>query len=338
MMRKMQSSIQVIAIAILMFCCSATPSGAFKLPDSDQRKCYQAVSPYAEIPCAGTGQDGAYIQNPLSYTDNGNGTVTDNNTGLQWQKEDDGNTCNWYRASGTYDPSYNPGHDDVCRSLNLGGHSDWRLPSKKELMSIVNYAIPWPGPTIDTDHFPNTKASGYWSSTTYAGYPYDAWDVYFRNGYVDYGSKYDAEYVRCVRGEQRDVAALTDNGNGTVSDSRTGLVWQQGEPGYMTWGSALDYCEALSLGGHTDWRLPNIKELESLTDDTRYHPAIDTALFPLPHDASGNYRASPYWSSTTYAYYPDGAWGVDFYDGNVYDHTKPYAFSVRCVRGGQSGG
>jgi hypothetical protein len=59
---------------------------AFKLPDSGQTKCYQSVSPFDEIDCAGTGQDGAYSYNPLSYTDNGDGTVTDNNTGLIWQK------------------------------------------------------------------------------------------------------------------------------------------------------------------------------------------------------------------------------------------------------------
>jgi len=83
--------------------------------------------PYDEISCAGTGQDGAYIQSPLSYTDNGNGTVTDNNTGLVWQKEDDGATYNWYRATGTYDALYNPNNINVCGSFG-------RLPSKKELI------------------------------------------------------------------------------------------------------------------------------------------------------------------------------------------------------------
>ncbi|MBI4687331.1 MAG: DUF1566 domain-containing protein [Nitrospirae bacterium] len=75
------------------------------------------------------------------------------------------------------------------------------------------------------------------------------------------------------------AAPFTDNGNGTVTDNRTGLVWQQGEAGQMMWGSALSYCEGLPLGGKTDWRLPNVKELESLTDDTRYNdPAIDTSV------------------------------------------------------------
>ena len=79
---------QKITILSLWFLCITpfTVSATFKLPDTGQTKCYRAVDPYDEIPCAGTGQDGAYNINPMSYTDNGNGTVTDNNTGLIWQK------------------------------------------------------------------------------------------------------------------------------------------------------------------------------------------------------------------------------------------------------------
>jgi hypothetical protein len=129
------------------------------------------------------------------------------------------------------------------------------------------------------------------------------------------------------------AASFVNNGNGTVTDNKTGLVWQQAEPGYMTWDSALSYCEGLPLGGKTDWRLPNIKELESITDDTRYYPAIDTSFFP------GAY-ASVYWSSTTIADVPNYAWVVDFYfvngfvNGTYKDYNDMY---VRCVRGGQSG-
>ncbi len=82
---RLQFAFFFCTIALLLFC-SAALSEAFKLPDTGQTKCYQVVSPYAEIHCAGTGQDGAYNINPMSYTDNGNGTVTDNNTGLMWQK------------------------------------------------------------------------------------------------------------------------------------------------------------------------------------------------------------------------------------------------------------
>ncbi len=126
------------------------------------------------------------------------------------------------------------------------------------------------------------------------------------------------------------AAPFTDNGDGTVTDSKTGLVWQQGEPGYMTWGSALSYCEGLSLGGNIDWRLPNIKELESIIDDSRYHPAIDTTFFPAA-------LSSYYWSSTTIAGIPVNAWSVYFSSGYVYYYGKYNYYYVRCVRGGQSG-
>lgn len=296
---------------------------AFNLPDTGQTTCYDGAGNVLS-PCPAPGQplaqDGSYSINPLSCTNNGDGTVTDNNTGLIWQKEDDGTARTW-DAAGSY-----------CASLS----TDWRLPTKKELMSIVDYSIPYPGPTINSI-FTNTKQSNYWSSTTHAGYPSYAWYVNFSVGGVDsygkdyYGSDY---YVRCVRGGQP-TTSFTDNGNGTVTDAKTGLMWQQGEPGYMTWPDALNYCESLTLpsGGQSDWRLPNIKELESITDDMRYSPASDTAYFP-------NAVASNYWSSTTGAYYPDFAWVVG-YDGGVYgingkDDGNDYY--VRCVRSGQGGG
>ncbi|MBI4654572.1 MAG: DUF1566 domain-containing protein [Nitrospirae bacterium] len=112
-------------------------------------------------------------------------------------------TYNWYQASGTYDATYNPSLQNVCSSLAVGGHSDWRLPTKKELMSIVDYSISYPGPTINTTYFPNTKSFYYWSSTTYAGDPSYAWSVGFGEGgvYDGYAKDY-YNYVRCVRGGQ----------------------------------------------------------------------------------------------------------------------------------------
>ena len=134
-------------------------------------------------------------------------------------------------------------------------------------------------------------------------------------------------YVRCVRGEAAPRPSLTDNRNGTVTDSHTGLTWQQGEPGGMSWGMALDFCEGLELGDAIDWRLPNVKELLSLTDQTRFHPAVDPTFFP-------GVQTSEYWSSTTDAYNPELAWPVDFDNGSINrSHKRPH-HAVRCVRGG----
>ena len=133
------------------------------------------------------------------------------------------------------------------------------------------------------------------------------------------------------------LASFHDNGNGTVSDTSTGLMWQQdtardggGNYDLMNWEEALAYCEGLSLGGHTDWRLPNIKELDFLVDLSRYNPSINTVYFP-------NTLASNYWSSTTGADYTDGAWGMYFNGGYVYCYSKSNYYYVRAVRGGQGG-
>ncbi len=187
------------------------------LPDTGQTKCYQAVDPFSEIPCTGTGQDGAYSINPMSYTDNGNGTITDNNTGLVWQKCSIGQNndagcsgtssgSNWYQASGTYHADYNATTQNICGTLSLAG-GGWRLPSRKELHSIVDYSIPSPGPAIVQTVFPNTPPSSfYWTSTTVAlnsGLPL-AWHVFFGGtGFsISFTLKEESSspiYVRCVR-------------------------------------------------------------------------------------------------------------------------------------------
>ena len=119
---------------------------------------------------------------------------------------------------------------------------------------------------------------------------------------------------------------FTDNGDGTVTDKVTGLMWQEQDDGKkMTWREAKEYAEGLSLGGYTDWRLPTIKELQSIIDYTKKEPSIDTTFFPST-------KASFYWSSATVAGYPSFAWGVDFGDGGVGGYVKTVYNYVRCVR------
>jgi hypothetical protein len=282
---------------------SATPPGwpTLNLPDTGQTQSYTDTF----------GEDSDYTINPPSYTDNDDGTVTDHVTGLIWQQEDDDRERSW---------------DEVCLycdNLSLAGYSDWRLPSVMELMSIVNYGTY--EPAIDTTYFPDIETwANYWSSTSNANNSSYACYVYFSYGQVGSNDKSSTRYVRCVRGGQT-AGALTDNNDGTVTDGNIGLMWQQGEAGSMNWENALTCCEDLSLAGYTDWRLPNIKELRSIVDDTLYDPAIDTNYFPDAH-------ATPYWSSTTYAVNSFSAWGVYFRSGRVYSYNKSGTYYVRCVR------
>jgi len=303
------------------------------IPDTGQTKCYDNSQ---EIPCPLRGQpfygqDAQIPCNPQSYTMlAGRIMVQDNVTGLIWESKNDDNsihdkdnTYNWNDAQGVFIATIN--------SQNFGGYSDWRLPTVKELSFLVDKDRY--DPSINTTYFPDTESLWYWSSTTNASYPYCAWGVDFNHGDVDYhyrSSNY--YYVRAVRGGQcGEFGNFIDNGDGTVTDTDTGLMWQKGTaPGNYTWQQALSYCESLSLGEHNDWRLPNVNELQSLVDYTRYDPSIDTTYFP-------NTVSDFFWSSTTSAHYPNGAWLVYFYYGNINVPDKSSYGYVRAVRTGQCG-
>jgi hypothetical protein len=124
-------------------------------------------------------------------------------------------------------------------------------------------------------------------------------------------------------------AELVDNDDGTVTDTETGLMWQQDEAGQMNWESALSYCENLELAGYDDWRLPNINELQSLVDYSNWDPAIDIVAFPTT-------ESFWYWSSTTHSRETKGTWGVYFgHGGVVYLSNKSNSYYMRAVRSGQ---
>ena len=118
-----------------------------------------------------------------------NGVVTDNTTGLQWQNDYSDNGGDIKYAKWTDAIAY-------CEDLTLGGHSDWRLPNKKELLSIVDYG--GYNSSIDTV-FTHTSSGYYWSSTTHASFTGYAWIVGFNYGYTSHGVKSVDRYVRCVR-------------------------------------------------------------------------------------------------------------------------------------------
>lgn len=117
---------------------------------------------------------------------------------------------------------------------------------------------------------------------------------------------------------------FVDNGNGTISDDKTGLMWRAGPCELSSWDFARVYCRGLTIGGHTDWRLPSVEELLSIVDYGRHDPACDPVFGTLP---------SFYWSSSTYVYASQLAWGVCFSRGYVSADLKTYRNHVRAVRG-----
>lgn len=333
------------------------------IPDTGQAKCYNNTD---EIPCPQPGepfygQDGNYAINTPSYTkldSNRNDLpddatewvmVRDNLTGLIWEMKnnmdsiqdysnlhDADNTYSWYDSNPATNGGYagTPGDgtdtEDFVNALNaanFGGYGDWRLPTRKELRNLEDYGRSWP--SININYFPNTVASGYWSSTTDVYNTYWASGMFFSFYYDFHCDKSYPVYVRAVRGGQT-ANQFINNSDGTVTDMTTGLMWQQATaPVEYPWEQALSYCENLTLGGYADWRLPTIKELESIVDLTRVNPAINTTFFP---DTNGAW----YWSSTASFQDFSGSECIDFSNGGGGYSQRTISQYVRAVRRGQA--
>jgi len=118
-----------------------------------------------------------------------------------------------------------------------------------------------------------------------------------------------------------------DDATQIVTDNNTGLQWQDDVNTSKNWTDAIGYCEALSLGGHTDWRLPNFNELYYIADKSKRNPAIDSVF--------KNVVSHYHWSSTTQVNYENDAWMVSFYTGSSAWSGKGNNGYVRCVRDGQ---
>ena len=273
----------------------------YTIVDTGQTYCYDDT---VSIPCpeAGSayfGQDAQYAGNPPSYADNGDGTITDLNTNLMWAK-DPGSKL-------TYDQAV-----AGAAGFNLAGYNDWRLPTIKELYSLIDFsgydpsgceseaACPDLVPFIDTETFnfqygqPEAGErlidAQFISSTAYAGQGVEGglvFGVNFADGRIKgYGTgpmpgatQDKPFFVLYVRGETGyGTNQLLDNGDGTISDQASGLTWMQTDSQQaLGWGDALAYCENLSWAGYDDWRLPNAKELYSILDTTRSPDTSNTA-------------------------------------------------------------
>lgn len=271
------------------------------------------------------GEDNDYSINSLSYQLNGDGTVTDLVTGLMWQQTDGGEMTIENAIA-------------YCNSLTLGGYTDWRLPSPMESFSILNQQNV--NPAISTTYFTLTSADYWWTNTFQFG---DNSKVWVTNGGGGIGNhpksetlsaggvkKFHARAVRDVITPSVLADPYTVNGDGTVTDNLTQLVWQQlPNSTALTWEQALVYAEELNFAGQTDWRLPNIKELQSLSDYSIANPSVNSVFF----SAIGVHN---YWSSTTLkpnstnpasAWYWSTQFGITTYD------LKSNLNYVLCVRG-----
>lgn len=240
------------------------------------------------------------------------------------------------------------GFKNTVNGSNLCGYSDWRIPTAEELHTIVDYGFQSGGnrPAIDTNWFPNTIGTMYWTSSADAGMSTSAWFVGFSNAYAVIGSMLrdagNSSPVRLVRGVTTAKQYVISADGHEVIDTKTGLIWQRCVIG-MAWngstctGTANAYMheEALisakTVANSTGiaWRMPNVKELASMTDRNFNSPAIDALTFPGTPSAASDL----FWSSS-YAHYGN-AWWVDFNRGGVGAYIRTYNGYVRLVRAGQ---
>ena len=223
-------------------------AGSYVLVDTGQGICYNADGERIDCPAEGEafyGQDAQFSGNQPSYTDNGDGTITDNVTGLMWQQTPSLDHYSWQQAV------------DTCESLELAGYDDWRIPSLKELFSISDFSQGWP--YLDTTYFDLadsgsvSKDEQYWSSNTYAGVTAEGGSeaVFGVNHATGHIKAYPGQVsgpmgkrVRCVRGDDYGINDFVDNGDGTITDNATGLMWMQADSGEgMDWESALAWAQ-----------------------------------------------------------------------------------------------
>ncbi len=336
-----------IFFVALIWTCGIGPVGSATFPvvdtgfpvvDTGQTLCYGSSS---QISCpqsgqAFFGQDAQHDGKQPGYQDNGDGTVTDLVSDLMWQQTPAADKSTFQEAMAG------------AAGFRLAGYDDWRLPSIKELYSLISFnGVTGNGatsstPYLDTGYFDfsyGDEQAGerfidaqYCSSTEYLWTTmqgsHTVFGVNFADGRIKgYGTSNPSGlektfFVRYVRGQASDPAInlFHDNGDGTITDRATGLIWSATDSGRgMTWEEALAWVEqrnAEAYLGYRDWRLPNAKELQSLVDYTRApdvtaSAAIDPLFVTTAIVNEGGQTDYPYfWSSTTHLDGPDQSYAV----------------------------
>lgn len=327
----------------------AQQSLPYAIADTDQQTFYDTLNVINE-PAVGEaffGQDAQYTNFKTDYADNGNGTISDLVTGLMWSKSPD------LDDDGDIDVDDKLSYEEAVAyagTFNLAGYDDWRLPTIKELYSLIIFSGLDPSgytgsstqglvPFIDTSYFDfgyGDLAAGerlidaqMATSTIYTGTTMMGDETMFGVNFADGRIKgYPTGpppgqtapkqfYVYFVRGNtEYGINNFQDNGDGTITDQATGLMWMQDDSGLgMTWPEALLYAENSELANYNDWRLPDAKELQSIVDYTRSLSASNSAAIdPIFNtttitDEGGNENFPFYWTGTTHASMLDDAPG-----------------------------
>jgi hypothetical protein len=281
---------------------------------------HAAVEKWARWPMPNVRLPG--LPNPHSYDTQTPGVVVDRITGLVWQR-------NLPEKFYTFKDAQRQ-----CDGLILAGHRDWRLPSRIELVSLLDTTRIQP--SIDMVAFPSTPIDWFWTSSLAADNPTAAWYVYFYFGYPKTDDVTNSFSVRCVRSDRPPAGrgARYDVHPHEVLDLATGLRWQRAAaPKPLPFRAAGAYCDHLKLGSKPGtksgekpgWRVPTLVELLTLIDESAATaPMIDRAAFP-------DTPAEPFWTSSTFNNGSELAWYARFDQGNGLYGRLSESFRVRCV-------
>ena len=279
----------VFVLAIVLVASGLHAAQPYTIVGTGQNRCYDNFKHITPPPSGEPffGQDAQHPEPTPSYKDNGDGTVSDLNTGLMWVQAR-GPMLTWDAARAG------------AGNCRVGGYSDWRMPTIKELYSLINFNGGFHLRAADSTPYLDTKYFGFtygdeshgergidcqdWSATEYVGTTMGGNPTVFGVNFADGrikgypkvfpGGRMVQKYVRYVRGNpsygQND---FHDNDDGTIIDRATGLMWSKADSGKgMNWEDSLAWvqqCNAKQYLGHSDWRLPNAKELQSIVDYAR---------------------------------------------------------------------
>lgn len=324
------------------------PALTYPIVDTGQAACYNAMQSMT-CPTSGAaffGQDSQYVGLQPSYKVSTSGlTVLDNVTGLHWQRSPDTNGDGKLDASDKMTFEKAKAYCQTQAQQKFDGFDDWRLPSIKELYSLIMFygtdpsglqgsntegLIPFIDTTVfkfaygDTSSNERVIDAQYASSTKYVNKSAFGEDMLFGVNFADGRIKgYDVKMpngkvktftVMCVRGNPKyGINEFVDNGDQTITDKATGLMWTKPDSGKgMDWEAALAWVETKNKEkylGYSDWRLPNAKELQSILDYTRSPDTTDSAAIAPIFEATsfinedGKKDFPWYWASTSHVTY-----------------------------------
>ncbi len=343
-----------IIVVLCLFIMLPLTGTAAELPRTGQRSCFDQSG--KSIDHTDSGQDGDLQNGKIwpepRFTDNGDGTVTDHLTGLMWMY--DGQylgKMSWQAAmkGGELLKSPKKPHN---KSLDLKAeYSDWFLPDIRQLETLFNGEEPYPHNWLNSRGFKNIQSDSYWS-TTVSPNPYTAWIFRFDSGVAEQAAKVESAFVLLARyASSPDVntksadksaaqanSRFIDNGDGTVTDTRTSLMWLQDATclGTADWQNSFtklknynsnqaSYNCSAKHNTYSDWNIPNRHELRSLIDHGTDLPAL-----PASHPFS-NVQPN-YWTSTTAPFNPSQAYTIFMGTGELQvsnKETLQYIWPVR---------